>query len=394
MITVSKPYNHSVSNVTLNRILIFLGVLGLFVAGVLSMEHRYMLEIPCSTGGGCETVARHPSSYIGGPAGIPVAYVGLLGYIFFTCLAVIRGFTGLYGSKFLTLTGYIASAFGMIASIYLQYISFTVIQAKCAWCMGSAAIMIATFILYSMLFSRLSSVETETKPTTTPAVLYQGIAGILIAYLAVLGVTHGNKSVSQKAEVMDTEVAKQLIPEPRSVRNQLGPDDAPVTLIEYADLCCPQCRQGFPKIHEIVAHYPGKIRVIYRHFPIYQLPGHEMALPAAITAEIAGQKGKFWQFADAFTAADEAPKTRDGLDGIASTVGITAGDIDKVINDETSQPQKNLARDFKEALDIFKIKSTPTYMLYVKGLPVKKMGNIVGVITELETPEYQKLLKQ
>ena len=119
-----------------------------------------------------------------------------------------------------------------------------------------------------------------------------------------------------------------------------------------------------------------------------------MALPAAITAEIAGQKGKFWQFADAFTAADEAPKTRDGLDGIASTVGITAGDIDKVINDETSQPQKNLARDFKEALDIFKIKSTPTYMLYVKGLPVKKMGNIVGVITELETPEYQKLLKQ
>lgn len=394
MITVSSPYNHSVSNVTLNRILILLGVLGMFVAGVLSMEHRYMLEIPCSTGGGCETVARHPSSYIGGAANIPVAYVGLLGYIFFTCLAIVRGFTGRYGSKLLTLTGYVASAFGMIASIYLQYISFTVIQAKCAWCMGSAAIMIVNFIVYSMIFSRLNSVENETEATTSPAVLFQGIAGILIAYLAVLGVTHGNKSVMGKAEIMDSEVAKQLIPEPRSARNQLGPDDAPVTVIEYADLSCPQCRQGFPKIHELVATYPGKVRLIYRHFPIYQLAGHEMSLPAAITAEIAGQKGKFWEFTTAFTAAEEAPKTRDGLDAIASSVGITSGEIDKAIKDENSQAQKNLTRDFREALDIFKIKSTPTYMLYVKGMPVKKLSNIVGVMNELESPDYQKLLKQ
>ncbi len=394
MVTVSKPYNHGVSTVTLNRILLILGVLGLFVAGVLSFEHLYSLEIPCSTGGGCETVAHHSSSFVGGDRkGIPVAFVGLAGYMILTVLAIIRGYTGLYGSKLLTTTGYIGSAIGMVTSIYLQYVSFTQIHAKCAWCMGSAAIMIVTFVLYTMLFGRMGSEVGEAKPERNPAVLYQGVAGILIAYLSVLAATHGSKSSNVKIEMMATELSRELVPEPKSTRNQLGPDDAPVTLIEYADLCCPLCRTGFPRIKELVVKYPGKLRVIYRHFPIYSLPGHEMALQAVIASEVAAQKGKFWEFADAFTAPDEAPKTREGVDAIANTVGVTPAEIDKAISDPESQPQKNLTRDFSQAIGIFNIKSTPTYMLFVKGQPIKRMDKIVAVIDELDSPEMQKLLK-
>ena len=71
MNAVRKSYNQAVSTVTLNRILIFLGCLGLFVAGVLSGEHLFQLEIPCSASGGCEVVARHPSSIL---MGFPVAF--------------------------------------------------------------------------------------------------------------------------------------------------------------------------------------------------------------------------------------------------------------------------------------------------------------------------------
>ncbi|MEI8282937.1 MAG: thioredoxin domain-containing protein, partial [Armatimonadota bacterium] len=200
------------------------------------------------------------------------------------------------------------------------------------------------------------------------------------------------RSPESNTILLKDEVISSLVPEPRSVRNQLGPDDAPVTLVEYADLCCPQCREAFPKIHELIGKYPGRIRIVYRHFPIFNLPGHEMSTYAIIASEIAAQKGKFWQFADAFVAAQEAPRTQEGVNEIAQTVGVTAEEIVAASQDTASQPNKNLARDFKEALEIFDIKSTPTFMLYVKGQPVKKLL-LMGMLAELETPEYQKLLK-
>ena len=390
MMSVTKPYNQGVSIVTLNRILIILGILGLFVAGVLSAQHIWRLDIPCTTGGGCLTVAQHPSSYF---RGIPVAYFGLAGYFLLTALAIIRGFTGQYYSKFLTLPSYIGSAFGMIASLYLQYISFTVIQAKCVWCISSALIMVLTFIFNTMLFGRMGSKDSEIPPVSNPKVLIAGMAGILLASVGVAGFTVGQNQVGPKAELLDMKVAERLVPEPRSSRNQLGPDDAPVTLIEFADLCCPQCRSGLPKIHDLVSRYPGKIRVIYRHFPIYQLPGHEMTLRAVITSELAAQKGKFWEFADAFSAAEEAPKTPEGVDSIAQTVGVTSEEINKAIEDDNSIPSKNLTRDFEDASGLFGINSTPTFMIYIKGMPIKKM-TFAQMMNEIEREEIQKFLRK
>jgi uncharacterized membrane protein/protein-disulfide isomerase len=387
--SVTKPYNQGVSIVTLNRILIILGVLGLFVAGVLTVQHVRHLEIPCTAGGGCLTVAQHPTSYV---RGIPVAYFGLAGYFLLTALAVIRGFTGKYYEKLLTLPSYIGSAFGMIASLYLQYISFAVIQAKCIWCISSAVIMVLTFVFNTILFGRMGSKESEEPPVSNPSVLLQGMAGILLASFGVAGFTVGQNQVGPKAEMLDMKVAERLVPEPRSARNQLGPDDAPVTLIEFADLCCPQCRTGLPKIHDLVTRYPGKIRVVYRHFPIYQLPGHEMTLRAVITSELAAQKGKFWEFADAFSAAEEAPKTAEGVNSIAQTVGITGEDIDKAIQDDDSIPSKNLTRDFEDASGLFGINSTPTFMIYIKGMPIKKM-TFAQMMNEIQREEIQKYLR-
>lgn len=389
MSSVTKTYNQGVSIVTLNRILIILGILGLFVAGVLTVQHIGHLDIPCTTDGGCVAVAMHPSSYI---QGIPVAFFGLAGYIILTTLAIVRGFTGQYYNKILTLTGYLGASIGMIVSLYLQYISFTVIEAKCVWCMTSAAIMVLTFIFYSMLFGRLGNSDAEQPPVTNSKVLFTSFAGILVAATAVGGIYIRSNRVDDKAELVDAQMISKLIPEPRSERNQLGPDDAPVTVVEFADLCCPQCRSGFPKMHELVAKYPGKIRVVYRHFPIYQLPGHEMALQAVITAELAAQKGKFWEFADAFTATEEAPKTMEGVEAIAAPFGITGEDIDNAMKDESSVPNKRLTRDFTDVQESFYINSTPTFMIYIKDKPVKKL-TFAQAMKELDREEVQKILK-
>jgi protein-disulfide isomerase len=215
-----------------------------------------------------------------------------------------------------------------------------------------------------------------------------------LALLGTFVVIKSSPVSGNRHEVLARSVEKNLVPEPRNARNQFGPDDAPVTIVEYADLCCPQCRKAFPKIHEIVTKYPGKVRVIYRYFPIYMLPGHEMSLAAIMAAELAGQKGKFWEFAEAFSAPEEAPKTRDGLDAIAKQFGVTTADIDKALADENGPAQQHLARDYSDAFSTFNINSTPTFIMTGKGLTIQKFDRLLSLMDELDKPEYQKLLKQ
>jgi uncharacterized membrane protein/protein-disulfide isomerase len=389
MDVVSKTYNQGVSHVTLNRILIILGILGIYVAGVLTGMHFFEVDIPCTAGGGCATVARHPSSYL---LGQPVALFGLLGYLFLTALAITRAF---FVDKFfrpLTLAGYLASAFGMIFSLYLQYISLTQIGATCVWCMTSAIVMVATFVVYTMLFSKVTSVETPEVPVRHPKMLFLGLAGVLVASAAVGITLKGRPSLNVKTEILEDSVASHIAP---AERNQIGPDNAPVTILEYADLCCPTCRKSFPKVEELVAKYPGKIRVIYRHHPIDQLPGHEMALVAAITSEIAASKkpSKFWDFAKAFIAPEVAPNTREAVDQIARTVGITPEEIQDAIDDPNSAAKKRMLRDYDESISIFHVDSTPTYIVSVSGRPIQKFSNMLGLMNEIDNPEIQKLLK-
>jgi protein-disulfide isomerase len=70
----------------------------------------------------------------------------------------------------------------------------------------------------------------------------------------------------------------------------IGPADAPVQLVEFADFECPFCGSFHRNLKAIEEKYPGKIGVTFVHFPI---PGHRFAIPAARVAECANDQGKF-----------------------------------------------------------------------------------------------------
>jgi protein-disulfide isomerase len=70
----------------------------------------------------------------------------------------------------------------------------------------------------------------------------------------------------------------------------LGPDVAPVQLIEFADFECPFCGSLHKTLKVVREHHPMQIGLTYVHFPI---PGHRFALPAARVAECAGEQGRF-----------------------------------------------------------------------------------------------------
>jgi protein-disulfide isomerase len=76
----------------------------------------------------------------------------------------------------------------------------------------------------------------------------------------------------------------------------LGPSHAAVTVVEYGDFECPNCKQAAPAVKLLLQHFNGRVRFVWRNFPLEEV--HPNALQAALAAEAAGGQGKFWPMHD------------------------------------------------------------------------------------------------
>ena len=76
-----------------------------------------------------------------------------------------------------------------------------------------------------------------------------------------------------------------------------GPEDAPVTLVEYGDYQCPACGAAYPMVKAIQKRLGAKLRFVFRNMPLNEI--HPYAELAAEAAEAAGAQGRFWDMHDA-----------------------------------------------------------------------------------------------
>ena len=84
-----------------------------------------------------------------------------------------------------------------------------------------------------------------------------------------------------------------------------GATNAVVTLYEWSDFQCPFCQRFHPTMEQLMADpaYKGKLKWVYRHFP---LSFHPNAMPAANAAECASEQGKFWEYAGELFAGQDS----------------------------------------------------------------------------------------
>ncbi len=88
--------------------------------------------------------------------------------------------------------------------------------------------------------------------------------------------------------------AAPYTPEAPSYRMK-GPADAPIVISEFSDFQCPACAAAVGPLKKIQILFPGKVRVVYKHFP---WDFHKWSKDAAVAAECAGKQGNFWDFHD------------------------------------------------------------------------------------------------
>ncbi|HLO14758.1 MAG TPA: thioredoxin domain-containing protein [Anaerolineales bacterium] len=130
----------------------------------------------------------------------------------------------------------------------------------------------------------------------------------------------------------------------------LGPEKAPIVIVEFSDYQCPYCYRWHVQVYQnLLAAYPGKIRFVYRNFP---LSFHQNAFASAEAALCAGDQDAYWKFHDvlfdnqaalnnqAGTTLDQATYNqyaRDlGLDVTAFETCMTTHKYQKFITDDAN----------------------------------------------------------
>ena len=144
------------SSTKLNRVMFVLAVVGLVVAGLLWYWHVQNADIPC-TNAGCDRVAQHPASRL---FGIPVAAYGTLFYLSFALLCAIRPSVPVRQQAWMVHVLLLWGTVGFLVSVYLTYLELFVIRAICQWCVASATIATALFVLSVLAWRQLQQTLT------------------------------------------------------------------------------------------------------------------------------------------------------------------------------------------------------------------------------------------
>ncbi len=142
------------------------------------------------------------------------------------------------------------------------------------------------------------------------------------------------------------------LPEPPRRRKQVeakgpsrGPENAKVTIVEFSDFECPFCSRATGTVDEVMQAYAGKVRLVFRHFP---LDFHKRAQKAAEASMCAHEQGRFWEYHDTLFKNQQKLEIAElkehakslGLDTAKFDQCLDSGRFEKAVKDDMAAGQK------------------------------------------------------
>ena len=151
-----------------------------------------------------------------------------------------------------------------------------------------------------------------------------------------------------------------------------GSPMAPVTIYEFSDFQCPHCKTASPLLRKIVEESNGKVKLVFKQYPLSAHPKAREASKATIAAD---KQGKFWEMHDLlFKNQDDLPTAN--LDDYAKKIGL---DMKRFKADvQSKETEKKIDADIAEG-HASAVDSTPS--IYVNDrrfvFPPEQLGAYV-----------------
>lgn len=189
----------------------------------------------------------------------------------------------------------------------------------------------------------------------------------LVAVLAVMALGgwwgFSGKGAQESATVVDRAA---LV---RAHSPSIGGADAAVVIVEFFDPACGTCRTFYPKVKQLMAQRPGRIRLVMRYAPFHKGADKVVALLAA-----AHRQAKFWPVLEALFAsqADWASNHTAKVDLAWKYLEGTGLNLEHLAIDMSAPDiQQAIAQDLADA-NTLGVSQTPEY--FVNGRPLPSFG--------------------
>lgn len=199
------------------------------------------------------------------------------------------------------------------------------------------------------------------------------LAAVILAGIVVFGSTNISNNTAPK------EVEKgELV---RSDSHTVGPEDAKVTIVEFADFQCPACAATHPGLKQLMDEYKDRVRFVHRHFPLSSI--HPNAELAARASEASANQGKFWEMYDRIFENQNQWSTQLNPEGTfvdyAKDLGLNTETFKKDL--ESSKITDIIAQDKGDGFALG-VDSTPTF--FVNGLKFTGSPTYEGLKSVIE----------
>jgi len=149
----------------------------------------------------------------------------------------------------------------------------------------------------------------------------------------------------------------------------LGKPDAPVVIVEFLDPACETCSAFYPRVKQLMAAHPDKIRLVLRYAPFHNGSDKVVAI-----LEAARKQDKFWPALEALLATQaswaphhtpQAALAMKQLDGLGLNMEQMAYDV------TAPEIEKLIAQDLEDAR-VLNVTKTPEF--FVNGKPLPSFG--------------------
>ena len=194
----------------------------------------------------------------------------------------------------------------------------------------------------------------------------------------------------QRKKRLDAELAQPLIPEIEAGRPIRGAKDAPVTVVEYSDFFCKFCGRAAGTIKELLDKNQGKVRILYKHFPLSDFSRQTAIFYEAATLQ---KPDKTFELYDKIFSEHEKilAEKEAGLDMLASSLGY---DLNK-LHEDMKKPEiaAQVDKDAAEAQK-FGFTGTPSFLFNGVSIqaaaPLETYEDLVRMVLKRGKPEQSK----
>jgi protein-disulfide isomerase len=190
-----------------------------------------------------------------------------------------------------------------------------------------------------------------------------GVVTLILVAVAVFSLG-GSKGLGGTDDTTD-QTPKDIKTLIKSDSHVEGPANAKVSVVEFGDFQCPACGSAYPVVTQIEGNYKGKIKFVFRNYP---LPVHKNAKVAAEAAEAAGAQGKFFEMYHKLY--DNQKAWSDSNDALNEFFVVYAKDIKLDVNKFTSEVKASkyankIQNDMNDG-NAVGVSATPTF--YINGV--------------------------